>query len=70
MRPNFFVHPPRSRTHVRMRMWGDMFPKRGQVEFPAMIVLDALGLLGSVADHMSLRGFGLVSMFEHPLHNI
>jgi hypothetical protein len=33
-------------------MWGKMIPKRGQPYFPAGIAPDALGLLGSAADHM------------------
>jgi hypothetical protein len=37
---------------VRMHMWGDMIPKRGQVESPAKIAPNALGLLGNVVDHM------------------
>jgi hypothetical protein len=35
-----------------MHRWGDIIPQRGQAEFSVRIVPDALGLLGSVADHM------------------
>jgi hypothetical protein len=37
---------------VQMHMWGEMMPKRGQLEFSSRISLDALGLLGSAADHI------------------
>jgi len=52
MRPTFFHQPPRPRIHLRMCMWGDMIPKRGQAECLARIAPDALELLGSAADHM------------------
>jgi hypothetical protein len=35
-----------------MHIWGEMMPKRGQLEFPVRIVPDELGLLGSAVDHM------------------
>jgi hypothetical protein len=37
---------------VCMCMWGEMMPKRGQVDFSTKISLGALGQLGSATDHM------------------
>jgi hypothetical protein len=48
-----FVHKiNRTRTHVCMHMWGEMMPKRGQLDFSARITPYALGLLVSATDHM------------------
>ena len=48
----FDCHPPRSMTEVRMHMWGEMMPKRGQLEYPARISPVALQLLACEDDHM------------------
>ena len=51
MRPTFFWQPRRPMLRVRMQMWGQMMPKRGESKFSARISHDALELLASVDEH-------------------
>ena len=51
MRPTFVWQPRRWMMHVRMHMWGQMMPKRGQSDFPARISPNALELIFSLDDH-------------------
>ena len=48
MRPSFLRQPHRPMFEARMRMWGQMMPKRGDSMFPARISHDSLDLLDSV----------------------
>ena len=50
MRPNFFRNPRRMMLHVRMEMWGQTMPKRGEYDSSARISYDALEFLSSVDD--------------------
>ena len=51
MRPTFVRQPRRLMLHVRMEMWGQMMPKRGESDFSTRICHDALELLASVDEH-------------------
>ena len=51
MRPTFVRQPHRSMLHVRMKMWGQMMPKRDESYFSTRISHDVLKLLSSVDDH-------------------
>ena len=50
-RPTFILQPRRLMLNIRMQMWEQMIPKRGEVNFSARISHDALEFLSSVHDH-------------------
>ena len=49
--PSFECLPVRLMTKVRMRMWGEMMPKRGRFEFLARITSDVLDMFSNDEDH-------------------
>lgn len=51
-RPTFDCHPPRLITEVQMRMWGQMIPKRGLLEYSTRISIEELVLLANEGYHM------------------
>jgi hypothetical protein len=58
---------------VWMHMWGEMMPKRGQPEFRPGFPRRTRATRQCGGSHVrhgvvSLRGFGLARMSEHPLH--
>ena len=48
MRPSFVRQPRRLMFEARIRMWGQIIPKRGDTMFPVRISHDSLDLLASV----------------------
>ena len=52
MSSTFDRHPPRSMIEVWMCMWGEIMPKRGQLEYPDRISPKALQLLPIEYNHM------------------
>lgn len=52
MRHTFDCHPLRVMNDVQIHMWGELMPKRGQLEYPTKISAKELGLLASEDDNM------------------